>query len=201
MRRTGGLGLGPSFQVTTAGSCQESRPFHLLHGPLGLLSRTQARILENPLQGSPGRARQAGGQQGRCRVLPQDGALGVPGLCPPLLLCRPEVPGRWLHARDSLCPSGSAGGSWYTCSSPTAGPPERAWGPKARRGLSGLVRGLQCGGPCLGSGSRSRAGLWFPKGPSMLRPGTKPARSPTPAQSGGQGGRAPGGCPSPSLCP
>lgn len=48
----------------------------------------------------------------------------APGLCPPLLLCPLEVPRRWLHARDSLCPSGSAGGSRYTCSSPTAGPPE-----------------------------------------------------------------------------
>lgn len=70
----------------------------------------------------------------------------APGLCPPLLLCPPEVPERWLHARDSLCPSGSAVGSQYTCSSPTAGPPERAWGPKVQRGLSGLIRRLRVWG-------------------------------------------------------
>lgn len=81
------LGLGPSFQVTTAGSCQESRPSHLLHGPPGLLSGTQARILENPLQGSVGSAGQAGGQQGGCTVPPQDGALGVPPACAHCCCC------------------------------------------------------------------------------------------------------------------
>lgn len=164
MGRTVGLGLGPSFQVTTAGSGQESRPFHLLHGPLGLLSRTQARILENPLQGSPGSAGQARGQQGRYTVLLRDDALGVPGLCPPLLLCPPEVPGRWLHARDSLCPSGSAGGSRYICSSPTAGPPERAWGPKVQRGLSGLVRRLQVWGSLPRVSVKVKGGALVSKG-------------------------------------
>lgn len=73
--------------------------------------------------------------------------------------------------------------------------------PKSKEDCQGLSGGCKCEDPCLGSASRSRVGLWFPRGPSMLRPGTKPARSPTPAQSGGQGGRAPGGLPLPFPLP
>lgn len=160
------LGLGPSFQVTTAGSCQESRPSHLLHGPPGLLSGTQARILENPLQGSVGSALAGRWPAGRVHRATPDGSRECPGLCPLLLLCPPEVSGRWLHARDSLCPSGSAGVHNTPAHSPLLDH-LRELSPKVQRGLSGLVRRLKV----CGSLPRVRVKV---KGGAVVSKGTGP---------------------------